>query len=103
MPLITFLAATSFSTSRSSKRTLILTGFILILIFLSIAMQVSFEAYDSNEVKDVSPFFNRIEETLATYLMLILGLEVAASQSEAPAAGGGATVPAAPKASRDQI
>lgn len=95
MPLITFIAACAFATIGSTKRTLVLSLIILVFIFLSIAMQVAFEAYAPTDAFKVSPFFSRLEETLATYLMLILGLQVAAGEKSKGSTGGSepATVP----------
>lgn len=87
IPLITFIAAASFATARASWRTLLLSLLILFFFFLAIGMQVAFEASVPEKVETVSPFFTRLEETLATYLMLILGLQSAQRASdEEPAA-----------------
>ena len=73
MPLITFIAASSFATISSTRRTFVLSAIILLFIFMAIAMQVAFEAYVPDEASNVTPFLSQLEETLATYLMLILG------------------------------
>ncbi len=80
MPLITFIAASSFATISSTRRTFVLSAIILLFIFMAIAMQVAFEAYVPDEASNVTPFFSRLEETLATYLMLILGLQFATGE-----------------------
>lgn len=77
IPLITFIAAASFATARASWRTLCLSVLILLFFFLAIFMQVAFEASLPDKVETVSPFFTRLEETLVTYFMLILGLQAA--------------------------
>ena len=82
IPLITFIAAAGFATASSTWRTLVLSLMILFFFFLAIFMQVAFEASAPDEVPMVSPFFSRIEETLITYLMLILGLQVAKNVSD---------------------
>jgi hypothetical protein len=95
IPLITFIAAASFATARASWRTLFLSVLILFFFFLAIGMQVAFEASLPSKVETVSPFFTRLEETLVTYLMLILGLQSAQASGEevpetpAPAPEGG--------------
>jgi len=93
IPLITFIAAASFATARASWRTLCLSLLILFFFFLAIGMQVAFEASLPDKVETVSPFFTRLEETLVTYLMLILGLQSAQRAADEEPAGPPADTP----------
>ncbi|MFD0986088.1 hypothetical protein [Methyloligella solikamskensis] len=77
MPLITFIAATSFATAASAGRTLVLSLLILGFIFLAIFMDVAFQVNFTGDASKLAPFFSQISETLTTYLMLILGLQAA--------------------------
>jgi hypothetical protein len=79
IPLITFVAASSFATAHSTRRTMVLSLLILFFIFVAIGMDVAFQVNLSEEADNISQFFGRLEGTLATYLMLILGLQVAGS------------------------
>ena len=79
IPLITFVAASSFATARSTRRTMVLSLLILLFIFIAIGMDVAFQVHLGQQADNISPFFGRLEGTLATYLMLILGLQVAGS------------------------
>lgn len=85
LPLITFIAAASFATAASTWRTLSLSLLLVVFLLMAFAMQVTFDTYLPGHTEEVSPYFSRLEEALATYLILILGLKVAAATGQAMA------------------
>jgi hypothetical protein len=95
LPLVTFIAAASFATAASTWRTLGVSLLLVFFIVLTLVMGNIFDTEPQLHAAGVSPYFDRMQETLITYLVLILGLKSATLVGQARPASGGAATPAA--------